>query len=97
MNVSSEHLNVQAEELKARIIENEKLQAEVYCIVQMYLYMCINCVTYVMYAAKLSSGKTFVVTRLLFTGKASVYLLSHKSHIPFTHKHTYGCKTFMDG
>ena len=29
MNVSSEHLNVQAEELKARIIENEKLQAEV--------------------------------------------------------------------
>ena len=29
LNVSSEHLNVQAEELKARIIENEKLQSQV--------------------------------------------------------------------
>ena len=30
LNLSTEHLNVQAEELKARIIENEKLQSQVH-------------------------------------------------------------------
>ena len=30
LNVSSEHLNVQAEELKARINENERLHSQVW-------------------------------------------------------------------